>query len=376
MSIGHGKEAPFVRAAIRPGVVEVARTAGVAPSTVSNVFNRPNVVSAALSARVLAAAATLGYDGADPAGRNLRRGRTNAIGVVMRERLAYSFEDASTIQLMQGFSEAADLRQLALVIVPAPPEAGASSGPAVRHVAVDGLLVYSLVSDDPLLDAVRRRYLPTVVVDSPGPPDMAAHDDFEFVGIDEQQPANAAVAHLLALGHRRLGIISTRLTARSSPGFADLSAQLATTASVVKGRLRGARAAIDAAGLPWRDIPVVQCQISAVEDGRVATHLLLDHAPSTTAIFAFSDPLALGARIAATERDLRVPDDLSIVGFDDSAPASEGLTTVAQPLRDKGRIATERLLRMIDRTQVGGAEPLLPTAMVVRASTAVPRHRP
>jgi len=66
---------------------------------------------------------------------------------------------------------------------------------------------------------------------------------------------------------------------------------------------------------------------------------------------------------------------LSIVGFDDSAPAFEGLTTVAQPLRDKGRIATERLLRMIDRTQVSGAEPLLPTAMVIRASTAVPGDR-
>lgn len=360
---------------MRPGVVEVARIAGVAPSTVSNVFNRPNVVSEELSARVLAAAATLGYDGADPAGRNLRQGRTNAIGVVMRERLAYAFEDAAIVQLMQGFSEAADLRQLALVIVPAPPEAGAFSGPAVRHVAVDGLLVYSLASDDPLLNAVRRRYLPTVVVDSPSPPDIAAGDNFEFVGIDEQRPAHAAVEHLLALGHRRLGIISTRLAARASPGVADLSQQQAATASVPQGRLRGAQAAIDAAGLPWRDVPVVQCQISTIEEGRAAAHLLLDRTPSTTAIFAFSDPLALGARLAATERGLRVPDDLSIVGFDDSAPASEGLTTVAQPLRDKGRIATERLLRMIDRTQVSGAEPLLPTAMVIRASTAVPGDR-
>ncbi len=360
---------------MRPRVVEVARIAGVAPSTVSNVFNRPNAVSEELSARVLAAAATLGYDGPDPAGRNLRQGRMNAIGVVMRERLAYAFDDAAIVQLMQGFSEAADLRQLALVIVPAPPEAGAFSGPAVRHVSVDGLLVYSLAGDDPLLDAVRRRYLPTVVVDSPSPPNMAAADNLEFVGIDEQRPAHAAVEHLLALGHRRLGIISTRLTARASPGFADLSQQRAATASVPQGRLRGAQAAMDAAGLPWRDVPVVQCQISTVEDGRAAAHLLLDRAPSTTAMFAFSDPLALGARLAATERGLRVPDALSIVGFDDSAPAFEGLTTVTQPLRDKGRIATERLLRMIDRTQGSGAEPLLPTAMVIRASTAVPGAR-
>jgi len=355
-------------------VVQVAHAAGVAPSTVSNVYNRPHVVSPVLHERVLRAAADLGYTGADPTGRNLRTGRTNAIGVVMRERLAYSFEDPAAVQLMQGFSDAADPQQLALVIVPAYPETGTSAGPAVAHVAVDGLIVYSLVGDDPLLDAVRRRNLPTVVVDSPTSEDAAHAAEFDFVGINEQQPAQAAMDHLLTLGHRRIAILSTRLSARDHPGPADLHHQTAATASVPKGRLRGAAAAVAAAGLEWADIPVVQCRISSVEDGRSGAHALLDAAPQITALFAFSDPLALGARLAAHERGLTVPSDLSIMGFDDSAPAHQGLTTIHQPLRDKGRGATERLLAALTGNRAT-TPLLLPTHLVIRTSTSPPTQQ-
>jgi DNA-binding LacI/PurR family transcriptional regulator len=88
-----------------------------------------------------------------------------------------------------------------------------------------------------------------------------------------------------------------------------------------------------------------QCPISCVEHGRVGAHALLDRAPEVTALFAFSDRLALGARLAASERGLSVPRDLSIVGFDDTAAPSEGLTTIHQPHRVKGRLAADRLLR-------------------------------
>lgn len=346
----------------------MAQAARVSPSTVSNVYNRPHVVSPALHERVLQAAADLGYGGADPAGRNLRKGRANAIGVVMRERLGYSFEDPAAVQLMQGFSDAADPHQLALVIIPAFPETGDTNGPAIRQAAVDGLIVYSLVADDPLVNAVQRRHLPTVVVDSPAPANAAAGANFDFVGIDEQQPAQAAVQHLLALGHRQLAILSTRLSARDHPGLTNLKQQQAASASVVKGRLHGAATAAAAAGINWARVPVVQCQISSIEDGRIGTHTLLDAAPNTTAIFAFSDPLALGARVAASERGLSLPGDLSIIGFDDSAPASQGLTTIHQPLREKGRIATQRLLATLNGTKT--TKPLLlPTRLVVREST-------
>jgi DNA-binding LacI/PurR family transcriptional regulator len=355
----------------RPGVVAVARAAGVSPSTVSNVYNRPEVVSQQLRERVLDAAAELGYAGADPAARSLRSGRTGAIGVVLRERLAYSFDDPAAVRFLQGVSDAADPQQLALVIVPAYPEQAGAFSAAIGRAAVDGLLLYSLVADDPLVEASLRRRLPTVVIDSPAPGDLALTHPCGFVGIDERAAARSAVAHLMELGHRRLGVLSLRLSARAHAGSAGEAAQAGATASVARGRLEGARRAAEAAGLDWPAVAVEQCQISDVESGRAGGHALLDRAPGTTALFALSDPLALGARIAACERGLAVPGDLSIVGFDDSAPEAEGLTTVRQPLREKGRAGTELLLRML--AGEGAPPTVLPTRLVVRSSTAPPR---
>jgi DNA-binding LacI/PurR family transcriptional regulator len=355
----------------RPGVVAVARAAGVSPSTVSNVYNRPHVVTRELRERVLRAASELGYGGADPAARSLRSGRTGAVGVVLRERLAYSFDDPAAVRLLQGVSDAADPEQLALVIVPAYPERAAVDTAAIGRAAVDGLLLYSLVADDPLLGAALQRRLPTVVIDSPARGELPATERCAFLGIDEPAAAAAAVTHLTELGHRHLGVLSLRLWAGAPPGPADLRAQAAATASVARGRLEGARSAAAAAGVEWPTVAVEQCQTSDVESGRAGAHALLDRAADTTALFALSDPLALGARLAAHERGLSVPGDLSIVGFDDSAGDGEGLTTVQQPLREKGREGAELLLRML-----AGGDPehrLLPTRLVVRGSTAAPR---
>ena len=219
---------------------------------------------------------------------------------------------------------------------------------------------------NPLLEAALRRRLPTVAIDSPAP--SAATERCGSVGIDEQSAAEAAADHLLALGHRRLGVLSLRLSASAQPGAAGARAQERATASVARGRLEGAARAAAAANLDWSRVAVEQCQVSDVASGRAGAHALLDRAPGTTALLALSDPLALGARLAARERGLAVPEDLSIVGFADSAGDAEGLTTVHQPLREKGRAAAEQLLRML-----AGEEPtrtLLPTRLVVRGSTA------
>jgi DNA-binding LacI/PurR family transcriptional regulator len=365
-------EAAVGAPARRPGVVAVARAAGVSPSTVSNVYNRPAVVSPELRERVLHAAAELGYAGADPAARSLRSGRTGAIGVVLRERLAYSFDDPAAVCFLQGVSDAADPQQLALVIVPAYPEQAGAYSAAIGRAAVDGLLLYSLVADDPLVEASLQRRLPTVVIDSPAPGDLPRTDRCGFVGIDERAAAQAAVGHLMELGHRRLGVLSLRLSARAESGPADEHSQARATASVARGRLEGAARAAGAAGVDRAGVAVEQCQVSDVSSGRAGAHALLDRAPDTTALFALSDPLALGARLAARDRGLSVPGDLSIVGFDDSAPEAEGLTTVHQPLREKGQAGAELVLRML----AGEERPrtVLPTRLVVRGSTAAP-HR-
>ena len=356
----------------RPGVVAVAHAAGVSPSTVSNAFNRPERLSPALRERVLRTAAQLGYGGPDPAARSLRSGRAGAIGVVFRRSLAVALDDPGTTELVRGMAEALDPQPLALVLVPGP-EQRPGSEPPVRNAAVDGLIVYSVPSDDPLFEAARQRRLPTVIVDSPA----VTGGELDFVGIDDRAAAETAVRHLLGLGHRRLGILSFGLSAYACAGPAAVAEQAEATASVAKGRLEGCARAVAAAGLDWSRVPVEQTPIHSVEAGRARAHALLERAPGVTALFAFSDALALGARLAAHERGLAVPGELSIVGFDDTAPASEGLTSVHQPLRDKGRIAALRLLRAVAGDAPAVRSELLPTRLVVRGSTAPPgaNHR-
>jgi DNA-binding LacI/PurR family transcriptional regulator len=357
----------------RPGVVAVARAAGVSPSTVSNAFNRPERVTPALRERVLRAAAQLGYGGPDPAARSLRSGRAGAIGVVFRRRLAAALDDPGTTELVRGMAEAVDVESLALVLVPGP-EARPSNALAVRSAAVDGLIVYSVSSDDPLFQASRQRRLPTVIVDSPALADLPEDDALapDFVGIDDRTAAEGVMHHLLALGHRRVAILSFGLSALAQGGPADERAQVRAAASVPKARLKGCARALAAAGVDWSQVPVEQCPIHSVESGRIRGHALLDRAPDATAVFAFSDALALGVRLAARERGLAVPGDLSIAGFDDTAPAAEGLTTVHQPLRDKGRIAAQRLLLALSGERPAGPCELLSTRLVIRASTAPP----
>jgi DNA-binding LacI/PurR family transcriptional regulator len=361
----------------RPGVVAVARVAGVSPSTVSNAFNRPERLSPALRERVLHAAAQLGYGGPDPAARSLRSGRAGAIAVVFRRSLAVALEDPGTTELVRGMAEAIGPRALGLVLVPGPEE-HASSGPAVRNAAADGLIVYSMPSDDPLFEATRQRRLPTVIVDSPAPADVATLPGatmpagLHFVGIDDQAAAETAVEHLIGLGHRRVAILSFGLSAYAQAGPADAREQAVATASVSRARLQGCARAMAAAGLDWSRVPVEQAPIHNIEAARIRAHALLERAPSATALFAFSDTLALGARLAALERGLSLPGDLSIVGFDDTAPDGEGLTTVHQPLRDKGRIAAERVLHALTDDPPAAAYELLPTRLVIRGSTAPP----
>jgi DNA-binding LacI/PurR family transcriptional regulator len=349
----------------RAGLVAVARAVGVSPSTVSNAYNRPDQLSPALRERVLRTAADLGYAGPDPVARSLRRGRAGAVGVVFHDRLAYAFDDPAAVLFLQGLTEATDETGLAVVLVPGP----ATKGAAVRNAAVDGLILHGLLDDDPVLTATVERRLPTVVVDAP----MIA--GLDFVGIDDTAAAATAAGHLLDLGHRRIGLLSF-LHGSMRPetiGPPDLATGGDT---VARRRLEGCLRALADRGLGWDDAPVAHCLHSNAETGRAAAHALLAHDPSITAVFAFSDPLALGAKAAATERGLAVPGDLSIVGFDDTAPPRELLTTVHQPQRDKGRLAAERLVRALGADAPAPRRELLPTRLVPRGSTSAPRIVP
>jgi DNA-binding LacI/PurR family transcriptional regulator len=218
--------------------------------------------------------------------------------------------------------------------------------------------------DDERLEAVKARGLPYVLVDYSGVVDGPR------VNVDDRAGASAAAQHLVDLGHRRFGIVlpyrdgaetADRAEAVSDPTRQSLHRRW--RCFIRHERLAGWREPIAAAGVEWTSVPVGSAPESDEDTGYRAAAQLLDRADRPTAIICLSDVLALGVMRAAAERGIRVPQDLSVVGFDDIGEAnSAALTTVYQSHAAKG----EEAVRLLTE---GGDDVLLPTNLVVRASS-------
>jgi DNA-binding LacI/PurR family transcriptional regulator len=348
----------------------IADRLGCSAKTVSNAFNRPDQLSPATRERVLAVAAELGYPGPNPLAAGLRRGRVGAIGFAYANPLSYAFQDPVIVALLAGVSGVAEDAGTGLLLVPGS-ATDARNSAAVSAAVIDGLLIFSMADDDPLVKAAVARALPTVVMDEPEPGALGrlGVEAPRWVGIDDASAAAVAAEHVLALGHRRIGVITFSLARGQQRGPVGEDAQGAATYAVTRRRLEGYSRAVTSAGLDWAQVPVVAGTTSSVEEGARAAGTLLELRPDVTALLCLSDRLAEGAMRALGGRGLDVPEDVSVVGFDDADTAAPlGLTTVAQPHRGKGELAARQLLDLMDGRPV---EPVtvLGTALVVRAST-------
>jgi DNA-binding LacI/PurR family transcriptional regulator len=366
----------------------IADRLGCSAKTVSNAFNRPDQLSAATRERVLAVAAELGYPGPNPLAAGLRRGRVGAIGFAYANPLSYAFEDPVSVALLAGISSVAEGEGAGLLLVPgsvqrradghgrAEPGDGAERRVAAISAAViDGLLIFSMADDDPLVDAAIARRLPTVVVDEPEPASLAGRGGPVpcWVGVDDAAGARVAAEHVLGLGHQRIAVISFALHRGQRRGRMGEADQAAATYAVTRRRLDGYRGAVTAAGLEWGAVPVIAGVTSSAAEGATATAALLDLGPAPAAILCVSDRLAEGAMQELARRGLDVPGDVSVVGFDDAPTAAGlGLTTVRQPDRGKGETATRALVALMQGREVDAVQ-VLDTELVVRASTARPR---
>ena len=352
----------------RATVKEVAAEVGVSTATVSNAYNRPDQLSPELRERVFAAARKLGYAGPDPVARGLRRGRSGAVGVLYADRLSYAFADPAAVMFLEGVSQAAEEAALGLLLVPAPLRE-ARDRASVGEAAVDGFVIYCLAEDDPLVDAALERRLPVVLVEQP------SREEAPSVGTDDVGGARAAAKHLLELGHERLGVVSFELGRDASGGLAGIERRRTATYLPSRLRLEGYAAAVEEAGLAWEDVPVYEAAENVPEQGKRAAEVLLSREPRPTAILTLSDQLALGVFEAAKKRGLYIPEDLSVVGFDDVPEASRtepALTTVYQPHVEKGLLAGRMLVAQLRGEEPQSPEPL-PTRLVVRGSTAPPK---
>jgi DNA-binding LacI/PurR family transcriptional regulator len=345
-------------------LASLAAELGVSRTTVSNAYNRPDQLSPQLRQRVLEAAKRLGYPGPDPLARSLRTRRAGAIGLVLTEALSYAFRDPAAVKFLEGLASACEDAKTGLLLVPAVP--GAGTDPALAAAAsVDGFVVYSLPHSDPHLEAVLARPLPTVIVDEPL--DIPGVD---WVGIDDRVSAARVGTHVAELGHQRVGIVCTRIGPELRDGPVSLVRQLGSSYDVVRLRLDGITAGL---GVDRQTVPVYECWTHSLESAEIEAGRLLDAHPEITALVCTTDILALGAFRAAAARGLRVPEQLSISGFDDvPEAASAGLTTVAQPHAAKGRTAWT-LLSRDNRDERESVREVLDTELVVRQSTAPPR---
>jgi DNA-binding LacI/PurR family transcriptional regulator len=339
----------------------IADALGVSRTTVSNAYNRPDQLAPALRERILATARELGYSGPDPAARRLRSGRRDAVGLLFTEELSYAFTDPAAVILLQGIARATEAAGVALLLVP---EHGTGVRTAVQDAVVDAFCIYSMPDGHPNVLAALERRVPMVVVDEP------RLEHHAFVGIEDRLGARLAAEHLLELGHTRFGMLCERSRQDGYSGPLTLEREAAVTYAVNRERVWGYREALEAAGIAWEAVVKWEMPANLPERGLEGAHAVLDSDPRPTALLAGTDQLALGALEAARERGLTVPTDLSVVGFDDvpgAAWAQPPLTTIRQPLLEKGAIAGRMLLADHPDREV-----ILPVELVVRGTSAPP----
>ncbi|WP_227422425.1 LacI family DNA-binding transcriptional regulator [Pengzhenrongella sicca] len=339
----------------------IADEVGVSRMTVSNAFSRPDQLSADLRRTILTAAEALGYVGPDPAARALARGTTGAVGVLLTESLGSAFSDPIAAGFFGALAEELAPTGLALSLLPS---TGTTEMIPARDIPMDGALVYACAGESDAITWLVRRRLPLVFVDQ----DPVA--GASSVLLDERAGSRAAATHLLELGHEAIGLI-----AFSSAGHRGVLQDPAAAGSGYTSleRVAGWLEPLVAAGAR---VSAVDVPVNSEPDAYAAAQELLTLATAPTALLCYSDVMAWGALHAAQDLGLRVPDDLSIVGFDDSALARRvrpALTTIRQDLGAKGRAAALALTAAIARGRAGaGSEPeaiVLPTELVVREST-------
>lgn len=345
-----------------PTLTSIARSLGLSPATISNVYNHPERVSDDVRERVLATAEAVGYAGPDAAARRFRRGKSETIGVVFTDEMPFALADPASVALLAGLSTTLQEARLNLLLLPTGPPVGASRVSNVMGAVVDGFVFYSVPEGDPHLDAALRRRLPTVVVDEPRDGLTA-----DWVGLDDRAAAAELGQHLAHLGHRKVGVITSRLGRARYNGPADEDRWTQAVYSVQRNRIAGLRDGLG--GVP---LVVEERFENAVESGAAALQALRQRHPDLTTICCFGDVLAIGALDAARRQGLSVPGDLTITGFDDIPEAGRvGLTTVSQPLVEKGRIAGEMLLS--HALAEAPRRRFLPTSLEVRATSGPPR---
>lgn len=331
-----------------PGIVDVARDAGVSPATVSRYFNSPDVVRYETRKRIEAAIDALGYV-PNGAARSLNRGASGTIGLIVP-----TIDNAIFAELAQAFSTAL-FRQSRTMLIAAHgydlPREAVLVESLLEH-RVDALAIVGLKHEESTFDVLSKRAIPAVMLWN-----YRERHSLPCVGVDNRDVGRVATEHLLDLGHKDILFLFAEL--RSNDRAAD--------------RRAGALGAMAAAGIPVSRNRRVVSPYDVQAAKELAIRALTTN-PRPTAIFSGNDVIALGVFFAAMSLGIRIPDELSVVGIGDfrgSSAVEPGLTTVRIPARRIGRRGAEILIEMLEWPSADSRrDERLPVEVLQRGSTA------
>ncbi len=333
-----------------PTLQDVARRAGVSTAAVSKVLSNTPYFTEETRARVMQAVTELGYK-PNLAARALVSGTTRIVAVVFPYVYEAFFTDPLTLRILEGIeSECTQRGYNMLLSAPRLTDDGPDAHymQLVQSGYIDGVLAIDNVPQASFMEPARERGIPGVTI--------GYHPHQYFVRSDDFDGGQQLMRHVLALGHRRIGIISVPDELHFSIGE----------------RLRGVQVAAEAAGLDFAALPLAEGDFSVQSGERAAARLLAD-APDISALVCLNDRMAMGAAQAARAAGRQVPADLSLVGYDDipaAASFAPALTTIDQQALELGRMGAQMLFAVL-----GGEQPRslhVPTRLVVRASSAPP----
>jgi len=327
---------------------ELSRHLGLSQTTVSRALGGYPEVSARTRDRVREAAREMGYS-PNRSARRLASGKAGAVGMVLPLPVGH-FADPFFLELMIGIGERLDADDLDLVVTAAP--AGEPEMQAYRRLVgerrVDGMIVARTRSDDARLAELRASGAAFVAFGRSDPP-----LDYAYLDVDAESAFAEASRTLIDLGHRRIALIN-------APGGLHLA----------RVRRRGYADALAGAGLPLDPALMPEAEMTEA-GGAAAAERLLGLTEPPTAVLTANDPMAIGAMRAFRAAGLRVPEHLSIIGYDDLpvAPLTEPpLTTVRQPIRAAGRRLAELLLRRLAGEPAERLQEVWPAQLVPRGS--------
>ena len=328
---------------------DIARIAGVDVSTVSRAVNNSPLISAEIKERVLAIAERLNYI-PNSLGRGLVSQRNETLGIIL-PKIDF-LQGPFFSKVLSGIEQVSVENGYNILIASAMSKTRDKHFPfnLTRARRIDGMLVineYQVIRD---LAALKEENFPLVFVNR-----KINDPEIHCVSSDNAQGGRLAAAHLIGLGHRRIGVVTGKFN-------------LASTHE----RLEGHKGALEQHGIPFNEELVREGLFElGIESGQRCGEALLALSDRPTAIFAFSDELAIGVMQAARARGLRIPEDLAIVGYDNmeySAHLSPRLTTIAQSPHTIGSAACRMLVDILNGRQAEENKILIPVKLVIRDS--------